>query len=618
LNTETPSSQFKDFGAVNFDYIPYINGNYDTFASQSDTSTRDGVYINSIEEQVYISNAPNLIFKGALLKQGDSDFVSVGLFYDGQEFLNEVDGLNHLAPYGQHRVQAYHNQFRNANEIYRMTCQGLGAGEVDGDGYDDHQDLIHRIFNRDIEPSTNNRAFQLVNQDVDLRNCEWTGTMIQNFDQDIGFVTDDYVFQYETPSGQVTHHGNIPGEEPAVESGSGSGSGSGAGPCVTLYYVANLTQSGTDNPIVRVFEDTIGGITWMRDSQGSYIGAANITGIFTSHNTWWQLNNTMVEDEGISTSLAIVRALVADESTIVVVTKRNTLSGDDFADGLLNNASLEIRVYCPPENCPIANAGIDQTICNTDGSVSLSGSIDGDYDTFVWSTSGDGSFDDDSILNPVYTPGATDISNGVVTLTIIASLTGCDDSSDSVDITIDPDAIATFDYTVPNASTLYCQCLPSNPVCVGNPISPNFTGGGIAGEFTCSDPNLIFFDGSPSPTGQVDIELTPPGTYTVTNTVNNSCGSDVQTSDITILALPVTTFTWSTDNVMTQGEGLVNVVKTGSSVIADYTCADAGLIINETSGQIDAGASTPGTYDIYIVYGAACTNSTTVTVTINP
>lgn len=40
------------------------------------------------------------------------------------------------------------------------------------------------------------------------------------------------------------------------------------------------------------------------------------------------------------------------------------------------------------------------------------------YETIEWTTVGDGSFDDATILNPVYTPGTTDIENGQVELTL--------------------------------------------------------------------------------------------------------------------------------------------------------------------------------------------------------
>ncbi len=66
---------------------------------------------------------------------------------------------------------------------------------------------------------------------------------------------------------------------------------------------------------------------------------------------------------------------------------------------------------------PTANAGTDQVICEGD-TVALSGTIGGAATSSTWSTNGDGTFDDATLLNAVYTPGTNDISNGTVTLTL--------------------------------------------------------------------------------------------------------------------------------------------------------------------------------------------------------
>ena len=73
------------------------------------------------------------------------------------------------------------------------------------------------------------------------------------------------------------------------------------------------------------------------------------------------------------------------------------------------------------------------------------------YDQILWTTSGDGSFDDVAILNPVYTPGDQDILAGTVTLTIdVTSIFACNDASDDVVVLIDhaPTADAGEDFTV--------------------------------------------------------------------------------------------------------------------------------------------------------------------------
>ncbi|MCD4697068.1 MAG: hypothetical protein K8S16_12600, partial [Bacteroidales bacterium] len=67
---------------------------------------------------------------------------------------------------------------------------------------------------------------------------------------------------------------------------------------------------------------------------------------------------------------------------------------------------------------PSAYAGPDDTICETE-SYTLNGQAS-NYSSLLWLSSGTGAFDNNSIPDPVYTPGAVDINNGEVTLTLLA------------------------------------------------------------------------------------------------------------------------------------------------------------------------------------------------------
>jgi hypothetical protein len=70
------------------------------------------------------------------------------------------------------------------------------------------------------------------------------------------------------------------------------------------------------------------------------------------------------------------------------------------------------------QQLPTADAGSDFTICEDD-THQLSGQADR-YSSLLWTTSGAGTFSNENILNPIYTPGAADIVNGAVVLTLTA------------------------------------------------------------------------------------------------------------------------------------------------------------------------------------------------------
>ena len=69
----------------------------------------------------------------------------------------------------------------------------------------------------------------------------------------------------------------------------------------------------------------------------------------------------------------------------------------------------------PPTRHPIAYSGGAMTACK-DENVAIDGSYAYDYQSLSWTTSGDGNFDDNGALHPIYTPGAQDKANGGTTL----------------------------------------------------------------------------------------------------------------------------------------------------------------------------------------------------------
>ncbi|MBK7213950.1 MAG: gliding motility-associated C-terminal domain-containing protein [Bacteroidales bacterium] len=90
----------------------------------------------------------------------------------------------------------------------------------------------------------------------------------------------------------------------------------------------------------------------------------------------------------------------------------------------------------------VVNAGTDATICETSGTYTLSNSSAQFATAYLWSSSGTGSFNDASLLHPIYTPSAADILAGNVTITVTASSTApCVDATDAMVLTINRQAV---------------------------------------------------------------------------------------------------------------------------------------------------------------------------------
>jgi len=143
-----------------------------------------------------------------------------------------------------------------------------------------------------------------------------------------------------------------------------------------------------------------------------------------------------------------------------------TLFWSTSGDGVFNNTSLLAPIYFPGlldiENGgavislnvvdngklfvdsfqlsiiddPVAFAGND-TVVIADAEIALTEAVAQNFDEVRWFTSGDGSFDSDTLVNPVYFPGNIDIEIGVVFLEFIA-FSDCGIATDSIKIVIEP------------------------------------------------------------------------------------------------------------------------------------------------------------------------------------
>lgn len=103
-------------------------------------------------------------------------------------------------------------------------------------------------------------------------------------------------------------------------------------------YTALLTQSKQDNPIATILENTLGRIDWARGSfAGIYTGTLN--GAFVVGKTW--VNNIPLVRAKSPLNESFVE-YNKDVNTITIITSNQNGTP---VDDLLNNSSIEIRVY---------------------------------------------------------------------------------------------------------------------------------------------------------------------------------------------------------------------------------------------------------------------------------
>jgi len=118
------------------------------------------------------------------------------------------------------------------------------------------------------------------------------------------------------------------------------------------------------------------------------------------------------------------------------------------------------------------DAGSDDTICEGDTYAAMGYTYMAS--SFHWETNGSGSFDNDTILNPVYTPGLSDILSGAVVLSLHGVNEYGTELIDYMTLVIHPLPDVTFD-VLPE----FCDDDPPYLLSEGNPSGGIYSGTGV-------------------------------------------------------------------------------------------------------------------------------------------
>lgn len=207
-----------------------------------------------------------------------------------------------------------------------------------------------------------------------------------------------------------------------------------------------------------------------------------------------------------------------------------TIYLESTQNGSCNPEIDSITVIFTPE--PSVNAGPNQIVCANDAEVQLAATISGGSSTGTWS-GGSGTFTPNNTdLNAVYTPTATEVSNGTVFLTLSSTNNGgCSAENDVIQINFTTAPFANFNF--------------SNE-CLGETTS--LTDFSLPGSGTLSTWEWNLGDLNTAATQNVQHTYSTSGSFTVELIVTNSFGcSDTVEQQLAVYALPVAGFTSSSD-----------------------------------------------------------------------
>jgi hypothetical protein len=180
------------YNNLKFTYTPYINGGYAEYKGQRHKVGHIQGFRAVREEEVFISDAPKKLFKGALFKKNEAGaFVLAGKWYNGAVFPNPPDPI-YFNTRGRTQAFTIWNQHNRTFRILDSKLDGLlTTGDVQGNGI---PSCVHEWMHADSTPHTTNKLFLLLHYDMDFYLCSWTGYFMEVLDKGID---KEYASPYE-------------------------------------------------------------------------------------------------------------------------------------------------------------------------------------------------------------------------------------------------------------------------------------------------------------------------------------------------------------------------------------------------------------------------------------
>jgi len=186
---------------------------------------------------------------------------------------------------------------------------------------------------------------------------------------------------------------------------------------VTLTLTANpntpCNSSVTDNTTVIIqARPTVDAGNDESICQGSTVTLSTASASDYSSLLWTSTGTGTFDDATIDTPVYTPTAADISAGTITLIL---TATSTSPCSGTEDDAMVLTILQDP-----VAYAGTDATICE-DGTYFIFNATATNYSTIVWTTSGNGTFDNATLIHPIYTPGPTDIAAGTVTLELNAT-----------------------------------------------------------------------------------------------------------------------------------------------------------------------------------------------------
>jgi gliding motility-associated-like protein len=250
--------------------------------------------------------------------------------------------------------------------------------------------------------------------------------------------------------------------------------------------------------------------------------------------------------------------------------------------GTCSNSATQSITITADDDASFSYSSTSYCLAAPDPSPTISGTIGGSFASSVG-----------LVING--TTGDIDVSASTIGTYIVTYTTsGICPVSSNVAVTITANDDPTFNYSATN----YCS---------GDPDPVAVISGTTGGTFS-STVGLVIN----STSGEIDLDASTLGTYSITYTTSGVCSSNSSVS-VTIDAMDDATFTYVSATYCPTD---TDPIPTITGLAGGTFSAGAGLVINSTTGEIDLDASTPFAYTVTYTTSGICSNTETFGVTI--
>ena len=260
-------------------------------------------------------------------------------------------------------------------------------------------------------------------------------------------------------------------------------------------------------------------------------------------------------------------------------------------------------VGLPAARVMAGTAGYDVTVCEGNDAQIVGYAIH--YDNMLWTTSGDGTFNDATIATPLYTPGTQDIANGSATLTLTIN-------GDGHSITDEMTVFIVENVEIENALVDEYYCATDEP----QPIAVYITGDYVSFQWL-TDGDGVFEDASALETTYT------PGLNDINNgvtitafAVSQGCGSVTYEYPFDMHPMPELTLAANAIEICEGENAIMNFTMTGSAgtwgAEPEFTFGMNGTTYDAHDGAntLDLGALEVGSHEFNIGWTSNITCTT--------